>query len=247
MDEKDIAIKVDHLTIRYKSLKAFSIKQNFFHLHKNKRETFEALRDISFEVKEGEILGIIGKNGSGKSTLLRALANIFSPDEGTIDTFGHSVSLLSIGVGFQKQLSGRENIILSGMLLGFSEEEIRAKMNRIIKFADLGKFIDMPVSTYSSGMYSKLAFSITAILETDIILIDEVLSVGDRRFKKKSYRKMKELISDDKRTVVIVSHSIQALRDLCQRVLWIDDGNMIKIGKTDEVLDEYEAYMDAEE
>lgn len=247
MDEKDIAIKVDHLTIRYKSLKVFSIKQNFFHLHKNKRETFEALRDISFEVKEGEILGIIGKNGSGKSTLLRALANIFSPDEGTIDTFGHSVSLLSIGVGFQKQLSGRENIILSGMLLGFSEEEIRAKMNRIIKFADLGKFIDMPVSTYSSGMYSKLAFSITAILETDIILIDEVLSVGDRRFKKKSYRKMKELISDDKRTVVIVSHSIQALRDLCQRVLWIDDGNMIKIGKTDEVLDEYEAYMDAEE
>ena len=247
MDEKDIAIKVDHLTIRYKSLKAFSIKQNFFRLHKNKRETFEALRDISFEVKEGEILGIIGKNGSGKSTLLRALANIFSPDEGTIDTFGHSVSLLSIGVGFQKQLSGRENIILSGMLLGFSEEEIRAKMNRIIKFADLGKFIDMPVSTYSSGMYSKLAFSITAILETDIISIDEVLSVGDRRFKKKSYRKMKELISDDKRTVVIVSHSIQALRDLCQRVLWIDDGNMIKIGKTDEVLDEYEAYMDAEE
>ena len=247
MDEKDIAIKVDHLTIRYKSLKAFSIKQNFFRLHKNKRETFEALRDISFEVKEGEILGIIGKNGSGKSTLLRALANIFSPDEGTIDTFGHSVYLLSIGVGFQKQLSGRENIILSGMLLGFSEEEIRAKMNRIIKFADLGKFIDMPVSTYSSGMYSKLAFSITAILETDIILIDEVLSVGDRRFKKKSYRKMKELISDDKRTVVIVSHSIQALRDLCQRVLWIDDGNMIKIGKTDEVLDEYEAYMDAEE
>ena len=235
------------MTIRYKSLKAFSIKQNFFRLHKNKRETFEALRDISFEVKEGEILGIIGKNGSGKSTLLRALANIFSPDEGTIDTFGHSVSLLSIGVGFQKQLSGRENIILSGMLLGFSEEEIRAKMNRIIKFADLGKFIDMPVSTYSSGMYSKLAFSITAILETDIILIDEVLSVGDRRFKKKSYRKMKELISDDKRTVVIVSHSIQALRDLCQRVLWIDDGNMIKIGKTDEVLDEYEAYMDAEE
>lgn len=247
MDEKNIAIKVDNLTIRYKSLKAFSIKQNFFRLHKNKRETFEALRNISFEVKEGEILGIIGKNGSGKSTLLRALANIFSPDVGTIDTYGNSVSLLSIGVGFQKQLSGRENIILSGMLLGFTEEEIRSKMNRIIKFADLGKFIDMPVSTYSSGMYSKLAFSITAILETDIILIDEVLSVGDRRFKKKSYKKMKELISDDKRTVVIVSHSIPALRDLCQRVLWIDEGNMIKIGETNEVLDEYEAYMDAEE
>lgn len=247
MSEKKIAIKVDNLTIRYKSLKSFSIKQNFFRPHKNKRETFEALRNISFEVEEGEILGIIGKNGSGKSTLLRALANIFSPDEGTIDTFGHSVSLLSIGVGFQKQLSGRENIILSGMLLGFSEEEIRAKMNRIIKFADLGRFIDMPVSTYSSGMYSKLAFSITAILETDIMLIDEVLSVGDRRFKKKSYKKMKSLIMDEKRTVVIVSHSIQTLRDLCQKILWINEGELMMIGETNEVLDKYEAFMDAEE
>ena len=132
------------------------------------------------------------------------------------------------------------------MLLGFSEEEIRAKMNRIIKFADLGKFIDMPVSTYSSGMYSKLAFSITAILETDIMLIDEVLSVGDRRFKKKSYKKMKDLISDDKRTVVIVSHSIPSLRELCQKVLWINDGEMIMIGEAYEVLDKYEAFMDAE-
>lgn len=242
MGKKEIAIKVDNLSIRYKSLKSFSIKQNFLRFHKNKRETFEALKNISFEVEEGEILGIIGKNGSGKSTLLRSLANIFSPDEGTIDTYGHSVSLLSIGVGFQKQLSGRENIILSGMLLGFSEEEIRAKMNRIIKFADLGKFIDMPVSTYSSGMYSKLAFSITAILETDIMLIDEVLSVGDRRFKKKSYKKMKDLISDDKRTVVIVSHSIPSLRELCQKVLWINDGEMIMIGEANEVLDKYEAF-----
>lgn len=247
MDEKKIVIKVDNLTVRYKSLKSFSIKQNFLRLHQNKRETFEALSNISFEVPEGEILGIIGKNGSGKSTLLRALANIFSPDEGTIDIFGHSISLLSIGVGFQKKLSGRENIILSGMLLGFTEEEIRAKMNSIIKFADIGKFIDMPVSTYSSGMYSKLAFAITAVLETDIMLIDEVLSVGDRRFKKKSYKKMKALISDENRTVVIVSHSSQSLRELCQRVLWIDDGKMIMIGETNEVLDKYEAYMDAEE
>ena len=227
MGKKEIAIKVDNLSIRYKSLKSFSIKQNFLRFHKNKRETFEALKNISFEVEEGEILGIIGKNGSGKSTLLRSLANIFSPDEGTIDTYGHSVSLLSIGVGFQKQLSGRENIILSGMLLGFSEEEIRAKMNRIIKFADLGKFI--------------------AILETDIMLIDEVLSVGDRRFKKKSYKKMKDLISDDKRTVVIVSHSIPSLRELCQKVLWINDGEMIMIGEANEVLDKYEAFMDAED
>ena len=245
--EREIAIEVKNLYISYRNLQKFSIKQSLLHFKKVQADVFQAVKDVSFEVEKGEILGIIGKNGSGKSTLLRSLANIFSPDEGTIDTYGHSVSLLSIGVGFQKQLSGRENIILSGMLLGFSEEEIRAKMNRIIKFADLGKFIDMPVSTYSSGMYSKLAFSITAILETDIMLIDEVLSVGDRRFKKKSYKKMKDLISDDKRTVVIVSHSIPSLRELCQKVLWINDGEMIMIGEANEVLDKYEAFMDAED
>ena len=205
------------------------------------------MKHVSFEVEKGEILGIVGKNGSGKSTMLRALAHIFSPDEGTIDTFDNTVSLLSIGVGFQKELSGRENIVLSGMLLGFPEEEIREKMPRIIKFADLGDFIDRPVSTYSSGMYSKLAFSITAILETDIILIDEVLSVGDRRFKKKSYKKMKSLISDKERTVVIVSHNNQSLRDLCTKVLWINEGEMVMIGETNEVLNKYEEYMDAEE
>jgi ABC-type polysaccharide/polyol phosphate transport system ATPase subunit len=247
MREKEIAIRVENLTIRYKSLKSYSIKKNFFKMNHNKREYFEAVKHVSFEVEKGEILGIVGKNGSGKSTMLRALAHIFSPDEGSIDTFDNTVSLLSIGVGFQKELSGRENIILSGMLLGFTEAEIREKMPRIIKFADLGKFIDMPVGTYSSGMYSKLAFSITAILETDIILIDEVLSVGDRRFRKKSYKKMQSLISDQDRTVVIVSHNNQSLRELCTKVLWINDGEMMMIGETNEVLDQYEAYMDAEE
>lgn len=246
-EEKKIAIKVDDLCIRYKSLKSYSIKRNLLALHKNKREVYEAVKHVSFEVPQGEILGIIGKNGSGKSTLLRALANIFSPDEGTINIYDNSISLLSIGVGFQKELSGRENIMLSGLLLGFTEEEIKKKMPRIIKFADIGRFIDMPVGKYSSGMYSKLAFSITAILETDIILIDEVLSVGDRRFKKKSYKKMKSLISDENRTVVIVSHSIGTLRKLCDRVLWINDGEMMMIGEANEVLDKYEAFMDAEE
>lgn len=247
MGQREVAIRVENLTIRYKSLKSYSIKKNLLHLHRNKKEYFEAVKQVSFEVEKGEILGIVGKNGSGKSTMLRALAHIFSPDEGSIDTFDNTVSLLSIGVGFQKELSGRENIVLSGMLLGFSEEQIREKMPRIIKFADLGRFIDMPVSTYSSGMYSKLAFSITAILETDIILIDEVLSVGDRRFKKKSYRKMKSLISDKERTVVIVSHNNQSLRELCTKVLWINEGEMVMIGETNEVLDKYEEYMDAEE
>ena len=145
-------------------------------------------------MRKGEILGITGKNGSGKSTMLKAIAGIFSADEGSIDLHGTSISLLSIGVGFQKRLTGRENIVLSGMLLGFSEEHVRSKMDEIIAFAGLGKFIDLPVKTYSSGMYSKLACSITAILEADIMLIDEVLSVGDTKFKKKSYNKMKQLI-----------------------------------------------------
>lgn len=243
---EEIAIRVENLKIRYKSLKPYSIKKNFLNVKKNKKEVFEAVRGISFEVPKGQILGIIGKNGSGKSTLLRALAGIFSADEGTIETFGNTISLLAIGVGFQKELSGRENIMLSGMLLGFSEDEIREKMPEIIKFAGLGKFIDMPVRTYSSGMYSKLAFSITAILETDIMLIDEVLSVGDQRFKKKSLRKMKSLIADENRTVVIVSHSIGTLRRLCQKVMWLEDGQIMMLGEANEVLDKYEEYMDSE-
>ena len=188
-------------------------------------------------------MGIIGKNGSGKSTLLRAMAGIFSPDEGTIDLHGHTVSLLSIGVGFQKKLTGRENIILSGMLLGFSEKQVRGKMDEIIEFSELGDFIDKPVKTYSSGMYSKLAFSITAVLKTEIMLIDEVLSVGDAKFKKKSYKKMKELITDSKRTVIIVSHSSDTIRKLCNTVLWLHDGNIKMQGSVDEVLPLYEEFM----
>lgn len=247
MKEKEVAIKVENLTIRYKSLKSFSIKKSFFQLKKNEREIVEAVRKVSFEVPKGQILGIIGKNGSGKSTMLKALARIFSPDEGYIDTYGNSISLLSIGVGFQKELSGRENIMLSGMLMGFSKKEIKEKMEEIIKFAGVGKFIDMPVRTYSSGMYSKLAFSITAILETDIILIDEVLSVGDQRFKKKSLRKMKSLINDENRTVVIVSHSMSTLRKLCEKVMWMNDGEIVMLGDAEEVLDKYEAYMEGDE
>lgn len=204
---------------------------------------FEAVKHVSFNVEKGEILGIIGKNGSGKSTMLKALAGIFSPDSGTIDTKDYSVSLLSIGVGFQKELSGRENILLSGMLLGFSEAEIREKMDGIIEFAELGKFIDMPVKTYSSGMHSKLAFSITAILETDIMLIDEVLSVGDEKFKKKSYNKMKSLISNKDRTVVIVSHSISTLKDLCDKVMWMHDGEIRELGEPETVLAHYKEFM----
>ena len=237
------AIEVKDLKITYKCVKSLSMRKSLFHLRKSKLEVYEALRGISFEVKKGEIMGIVGKNGSGKSTLLRAIAGIFSADSGSIELESDSVSLLSIGVGFQKKLSGRENIILSGMLLGFSEQEVRDKMDEIIEFANLGKFIDMPVKTYSSGMYSKLAFSITAGLETDIMLIDEVLSVGDAKFKKKSYKKMQELIMDENRTVVIVSHSTETLEKLCTSLLWLHEGEIKMQGDTKTVLDAYNEFM----
>ena len=220
MNKKDIAISVKDLHVYYRDMNRFSFRKSGLK-GKGSGKVFKAVKGVSFEVVKGEIIGICGKNGSGKSTLLRAISGIFSADKGSIDLFGNSISLLSIGVGFQKALSGYENIFLSGLLLGFSYEQITEKLDEIIKFSELGDFIYKPVRTYSSGMYSKLAFSITAILETDIILIDEVLSVGDIHFKQKSYNKMKELISDDTRTVVIVSHSTKTLVELCDKVIWL--------------------------
>ena len=239
----EYAIEVNNLSISYKGLKSYSIKQNLLKGKRSKVEVFEAVKNVSFKLEKGEILGLIGKNGSGKSTMLRAIAGIFSPNSGSVDLHGNSISLLAIGVGFQTELTGRENILLSGMLLGFTEEQIKARTEEIIEFSELGKFIDQPVRTYSSGMHSKLAFSITAILNTDIILIDEVLSVGDAKFKKKSYAKMKELIGDANRTVVIVSHESKTIRELCDKVLWINDGEMVRFGQTSEVMAEYEEFM----
>lgn len=242
MKELQIAITVKNLDIYYKDIKRFSLVKSGI----NKLFTatkFHAIKNVSFEITKGQIVGICGKNGSGKSTLLRALAGIFSPDKGEINLHNNTISLLSIGVGFQKKLSGYENIFLSGLLLGYTEEQIKQKINEIIDFSELGDFIYKPVSTYSSGMYSKLAFSITAILETDIMLIDEVLSVGDIHFKEKSYNKMKELITDENRTVIIVSHSSKTLRSLCDRVIWINDGIIKGDGNADEIVDQYEEYM----
>lgn len=241
---EEVVISVKDVKIRYRFLKKISLLKSMFSLKKfAKTEYFEAVKGITFDVKKGQILGIVGKNGSGKSTLLRAIAGIFSPDEGSIDLHGHSISLMSIGVGFNGALTGRENIYLSGTLLGFSREQINEKIDDIIEFSELGKFVDRPVKTYSSGMHSKLAFSITAILETEIMLVDEVLSVGDARFKKKSYDKMKSLIEDSNRTVIIVSHSMDALQKLCDSILWIHDGEFKMMGKTEEVLPEYIKFM----
>lgn len=237
------AIEVRDLKVIYRSMQAYSLRENLFKFRKNKKEVFEALKGISFDVPKGQILGVIGQNGSGKSTLLRTIGGIFKPDEGTVNLFQNTVSLLSIGVGFQAQQTGRTNIMISGLLLGFSEKQIKSKMDEIIAFADLGDFIDRPVKTYSSGMYSKLAFSITAILETDIMLIDEVLSVGDEAFKKKSFNKMQNLIKDQNRTVILVSHSMNAIRDLCERVLWIHQGKIMGQGNAAEMIQKYQDFM----
>ena len=239
----EIALEVKDLYITYNSMKTYSIKKSFFHLKKADKDRIEAVKGISFVLEKGRILGIVGRNGSGKSTMLKSIAGIFAPDSGSVDLHGNSISLMSIGVGFNNELTGRENIALSGLLLGFSKEFIQERTGEIIEFSELGKFIDMPVRTYSSGMHSKLAFSITAILETDIMLVDEVLSVGDAKFKKKSFNKMKELITDTNRTVVIVSHSMETLKDLCDTILWINDGEMVMYGSAAEVLPEYEKFM----
>lgn len=241
---KELAVEVSDVSISYRILNNISIRSSLFH-KKTRDEVFEAVKGVSFAVEKGGILGIIGKNGSGKSTLLRSIAGVFSPNSGSIDLHGHSVSLMALGVGFKPLLTGRANIMLSGLLLGFKQKEIEARMDEIIEFAELGDFIDRPVRTYSSGMHSKLAFAITAMLETDIMLVDEVLSVGDERFKKKSLAKMKELIMDEDRTVIIVSHSIETLKELCDRVMWMHDGEIKEIGEPEVVLEHYAEFMSA--
>lgn len=243
MRKEEIAITVKDLHVYYRDMKRFSLKSNKGFKEKGSGKIFKAVKGVSFEVPKGQILGICGKNGSGKSTLLRAISGIFSADKGSINLHKNSISLLSIGVGFQKKLTGYENIYLSGMLLGYSKSEIDKKIDEIIEFSELGDFIYRPVSSYSSGMYSKLAFSITAILETDIMLIDEVLSVGDIHFKEKSYNKMKELISDSSRTVVIVSHSTKTIVELCDKVIWLHEGEIKDQGDPEKIMEAYEKFM----
>lgn len=236
------SIKVNDIYLSYHIHKGASIK-SFLKKDKALEGEFQALKGISFSLEKGKILGVVGKNGSGKSTLLRAIGGIFSVDKGSIDLFNNKVSLLSIGVGFNYLLTGRENVILSGMLTGFTMQEIMDKIDSIIEFAEIGDFIDKPVHTYSSGMYSKLAFALATELNTDILLIDEVLSVGDEKFAKKSYYRMKELIEDRNHTVVIVSHNLQTLEELCDEILWIHEGKVMMMGAPYEVLPQYKKFM----
>lgn len=238
----EIALEVSHVSIDYKNLLHMSLHQSLLKKEVKRAESIRAVNDVSFEVEKGKILGIIGRNGSGKTTLLRSIAGIFRPDEGYIDTKGNRVSLMAIGIGFNANNTGRENILKSGMLLGCKLDYVKEHMEEIIEFSELGDFIDRPVRTYSSGMYSKLSFSVTAILDTDIMLVDEVLSVGDERFRKKSYKKMEELMRSN-RTVLIVSHATDTLKKFCDKVLWINDGNFVQMGDTDAVLEEYDKFM----
>lgn len=239
---KEMALEVSHVSIDYRNLTHMSLAKSFGKGGIKKAELIRAVNDVSFSVNKGEILGIVGRNGSGKTTLLRSIAGIFQPDEGYIDTKGNRVSLMAIGIGFNGNNTGRENILKSGMLLGCNLDYVKAHMEEIIEFSELGDFIDRPVRTYSSGMYSKLSFAVTAILDTDIMLVDEVLSVGDERFRKKSYKKMEELMLSD-RTVLIVSHATDTLKKFCDKILWINDGKFMMLGETEEVLAEYDKFM----
>jgi lipopolysaccharide transport system ATP-binding protein len=209
---------------------------------RKKDETFWALKDVSLEVKEGEVLGLIGRNGAGKTTLLKILSRITKPTTGWAEIRGRVGSLLEVGTGFHPELTGRENAFLSGAILGMPKSEITRKFDEIVAFAELEKFIDTPVKHYSSGMYVRLAFAVAAHLEPEILLVDEVLAVGDINFQRKCLGKMGD-VARAGRTVVLVSHQLNQIRRLCHRVIWVDDGSIRLNGNTHEVVSAYETAM----
>lgn len=211
-------------------------------LRRPKQETFWALKDVSLDVREGEVLGLIGRNGAGKTTLLKILSRITKPTTGFAEIHGRVGSLLEVGTGFHPELTGRENTFLSGAILGMSRRDITRKFDEIVAFAELEKFIDTPVKHYSSGMYVRLAFAVAAHLEPEILLVDEVLAVGDINFQKKCLGKMGD-VARAGRTVVLVSHQLNQIRRLCHRVVWVDDGAIRQDGSAHEVVSAYESAM----
>jgi lipopolysaccharide transport system ATP-binding protein len=209
-------------------------------------EKFWALRDVSFEVKQGEVLGIIGRNGAGKSTLLKILSRITEPDRGRAILRGRVASLLEVGTGFHPELTGRENIFLNGAILGMKKAEIKAKFDEIVAFAEVERFLDTPVKRYSSGMYVRLAFAVAAHLEPEILVVDEVLAVGDAEFQKKCLGKMQD-VTRSGRTVLFVSHNLSAIQTLCGSAILLDRGRLIRLGSADEVVERYTAGLRTEE
>jgi lipopolysaccharide transport system ATP-binding protein len=203
------------------------------------KEEFWALRDVNFEVMKGEVIGIIGRNGAGKSTLLKILSQITPPTTGEIKLYGTVGSLLEVGTGFHPELTGRENIFLNGAILGMKKKDIVRKFNEIVKFAEIEKFLDTPVKYYSSGMYVRLAFSVAAHMETDILIIDEVLAVGDIEFQKKCLGKMEDITSKEGRTILFVSHNMGTVRQLCSKTILMENGKITDFGETEEVIEKY--------
>lgn len=220
-----------------------AVRAPFRHLRRNgpAREKFWALTGINFEVQPGELLGIIGRNGAGKSTLLKVLARITEPTTGRVELYGRLGSLLEVGTGFHPELTGRENIYLNGSILGMRRKEIERKFDEIVAFSEVEKFLDTPVKHYSSGMYVRLAFAVAAHLEPEILVVDEVLAVGDVAFQRKCLGKMED-VSRHGRTVLFVSHNMQAIRNLCKQGIWLEEGRLHAMGASDEVV---EAYLQA--
>ena len=235
-------IEVSDVTMRFhmNSDKILSLKEFVTTALRGKLhyEEFTALDHVSFTVKKGETLGLIGRNGAGKSTMLKVISGILKPTEGHVTCHGNIVPMLELGSGFDMELTGRENIFLNGAILGYDEEFLKEKYDEIVEFSELGRFIDMPIRNYSSGMMARLAFSIASVVNPEILIVDEILAVGDAAFQEKSRARMMEMMGGGT-TVLFVSHSMEQIREMCSRVVWLDHGTVKMVGPTQEVCDAY--------
>lgn len=243
-------IEVNNVSMRFNMAgdKINSLKEYFVQKISGKlqRKEFWALKDVSFEVDQGEVVGIIGHNGAGKSTILKVISGILSPTKGEVKIHGNIVPMLELGSGFDYDLTGRENIYLNGAILGYSEEFLKEKYDEILAFSELGEFIEMPIRNYSSGMLMRLAFSIATVVHPEIMIVDEILSVGDAAFQEKSQKRMLELMSGGT-TVLFVSHSIAQIEEMCSRVVWLDHGTVKMIGEASEVCAAYQGRAGAKD
>lgn len=239
-----LAVEVDCVSLSFKVNRdgVNTLKEAVLHLFRQRRpdNLFWALREVSFTLNQGERLGVIGRNGSGKTTLLSLLAGIYPPDHGRVVTRGRVVGLLGLGAGFDPEISGRENIFLNASLFGISARQISGRLEEIIAFADVGEFIEMPVKTYSSGMTARIGFAVAAHLDADIILLDEVLAVGDAQFREKCMQRM-ACLREEGRTMVLVSHDMPSVREMCHRVIWLERGQIAAAGMAEEVISAYQA------
>ncbi len=243
IDLKNVSMKFNLEIEKDNSLKLIFIR--LFDPKKRKKKVkkiddeFWALKDVTFSIGKGDVVGIIGANGAGKSTLLKIIAGVYKPTKGQVIVNGKVSPMIELGAGFDNELTGRENIFLNGAILGYSKDFIEKKLNEIIKFSELEDFIDVPVKNYSSGMFAKLAFSISTIVSPEILIVDEILSVGDISFQKKSEQKMLSMIKDRGTTVVYVSHSMDSIKKICNKVIWLDHGEIQAFGKTKDVCKMY--------